>query len=79
MLVLTRKKGQALMIGDDIEITVLETQGDQIRIGIKAPKDITVLRKELYLDIQEENRQALQSDKSALDDLARIFKKQAPE
>lgn len=79
MLVLTRKKGQALMIGDDIEITVLETQGDQIRIGIKAPKDITVLRKELYLDIREENRQALQSDKTALDDLARILKKQAPE
>lgn len=74
MLVLTRKKGQALIIGDKIEITLLEIQGDQVRIGINAPRDVTVLRKELYLDIREENKKALQTDNYSLDDLAQIIK-----
>lgn len=58
MLVLTRKKDQTLVIGDNIEITVLDIQGDQIRIGIEAPKSIKVFRKEIYLEIQEENKNA---------------------
>ena len=58
MLVLTRKKDQTLVIGDHIEITVLDIQGDQIRLGIDAPKSIKVFRKEIYLEIQEENKQA---------------------
>jgi len=58
MLVLTRKKDQTLVIGDNIEITVLDIQGDQIRIGVEAPKNVKIYRKELYLEIQEENRNA---------------------
>ena len=58
MLVLTRKKDQALIIGDNIEITVLEIQGDQIRLGIDAPKSVKIFRKELYIEIQEENKSA---------------------
>lgn len=58
MLVLTRKLNQAIMIGDSIEITVLEVKGEQIKIGISAPKDISVYRKEIYLEIQEENKKA---------------------
>ena len=58
MLVLTRKKDQALIIGDNIEITVLDIQGDQIRIGVDAPKSVKIYRKELYLEIQEENKHA---------------------
>lgn len=58
MLVLTRKKDQSIVIGDNIEITVLEIQGDQVRIGVKAPKNVAVHRKEIYLEIQEENRRA---------------------
>ena len=58
MLVLTRKKDQALVIGDDIEITVLDIQGDQIRLGVDAPKSIKIFRKELYLEILEENKSA---------------------
>ena len=58
MLVLTRKKDQTLVIGDNIEITVLEIQGDQIRFGISAPKNIKVYRKEIYLEIQQENQNA---------------------
>ena len=60
MLVLTRKKDQTLVINDNIEITVLDIQGDQIRIGIDAPKSVKVFRKELYLEIQAENKNAAQ-------------------
>ena len=58
MLVLTRKKDQALIINDNIEVTVLEIQGDQIRLGVEAPKSVKIYRKELYLEIQEENKNA---------------------
>jgi len=58
MLVLSRKKDQAIMIGDNIELTIIEIQGDQVRIGINAPKNVTVHRKELFLEIQEENKKA---------------------
>lgn len=54
MLVLTRKSNQSIMIGDDIEITVLSVMGDKVRIGIQAPRDVPVFRKEVYLEIQEE-------------------------
>jgi carbon storage regulator len=54
MLVLTRKSNQSIMIGDDIEISVLAIMGEKVRIGIQAPRDIPVFRKEVYLEIQEE-------------------------
>lgn len=55
MLVLTRKAGETIKIGEDIEITVLSTKGDQIKIGIKAPKQIEIYRKELIEQITDEN------------------------
>ena len=58
MLVLTRKLHQSIVIGDQIEVVVLEVRGEQVRLGIKAPKDVTVHRKEIYEQIQEENRGA---------------------
>ncbi|MDA8212016.1 MAG: carbon storage regulator CsrA [Clostridia bacterium] len=58
MLALTRKVGQSIIIDDDIEVTVVEVRGDQVRIGIKAPKTVKILRKEIYDEIQSENRQA---------------------
>lgn len=58
MLVLTRKVNQSIIIGDDIEIVVLEVRGEQIRLGIKAPKNVVVHRKEIYEQIVEENRDA---------------------
>jgi carbon storage regulator len=58
MLVLTRKIGEAIQIGDDIEITVLSVKGDQIKLGINAPKNIEIHRKEIYVSIQEENAEA---------------------
>jgi carbon storage regulator len=57
MLVLTRKLNQSIMIGE-IEVTVIEVRGDQIRLGVKAPKDVAVHRKEVYLQIQQENEAA---------------------
>ena len=62
MLALTRKKGEALVINNNIEITVLEIRGDQIKIGISAPKDVPVYRKEVYLQIQKENEAAISVD-----------------
>ena len=56
MLALTRKKGESLVINNNIEITVLEIRGDQIKIGVSAPKDVPIYRKEVYLQIQEENK-----------------------
>lgn len=59
MLALARKSNESIMIGNDIEITVLEIKGDQVKLGIKAPKSVPIYRKEIYLQIQEENRQAV--------------------
>lgn len=58
MLILTRKKGETIQIGDDIEITISAIQGEQVKIGIKAPKNIDVYRKEVYENILEENQKA---------------------
>ncbi len=55
MLVLSRKKNESVMIGDSIEVKVISIEGDQVRIGIEAPRDIQVYRKEVYLAIKEEN------------------------
>jgi carbon storage regulator len=54
VLVLTRKINQSIMIGDDVEVSVLAVSGDKVRIGISAPRDVPVFRKEVYLSIQEE-------------------------
>ena len=62
MLALTRKKGESLVVHNNIEITVLEIRGDQIKIGISAPKNVPVYRKEVYLQIQKENEASLKAD-----------------
>ena len=54
MLVLTRKSNQSIMIGDDVEVSVLSIMGEKVRIGIQAPRDVPVFRKEVYLEIQQE-------------------------
>ena len=58
MLALTRKTGDAIMINNNIEITVLEVRGDQVKIGISAPKEVSIYRKEVYLEIQKEKEAA---------------------
>lgn len=58
MLALSRRVNESIMIGNDIEITILEIKGDQIKIGIDAPKSVAIYRKELYLQILESNKEA---------------------
>lgn len=70
MLALTRKKGSSIMIGSDIEITVLSIQGEQVKLGIVAPKNVSVHRKEVFLQIQKENAEAVQN---ANIDLNKLF------
>ena len=73
MLALSRKKGEAIVINNNIEITILELKGDQVKIGISAPKEVPVYRKEVYLQIQKENEEAMNSDR--LNALNEFFKK----
>ncbi|HKH19245.1 MAG TPA: carbon storage regulator CsrA [Solirubrobacteraceae bacterium] len=68
MLVLTRKSHQSIMIGDDIEISVLSTSGEKVRIGIQAPREIPVFRKEVYLEIQQKNAAAGASTRAEVDE-----------
>jgi len=58
MLVLTRKLNESIMIGDDVKITVVDVRGDQVKLGISAPRQIAVHREEVYLEIQRENKAA---------------------
>ncbi|MCR5594758.1 MAG: carbon storage regulator CsrA [Lachnospiraceae bacterium] len=58
MLALSRKKNEALIINNNVEITILEVKGDQVKIGIEAPREIPVYRKEVYLQIQEANKES---------------------
>ena len=62
MLALTRKKGESLVINNNLEVTILEIRGDQIKLGISAPRDVSIYRKEVYLQIQEENKAALETN-----------------
>ena len=66
MLIITRKKGESLMIGDDIEIIISKIDDGSVKIGIKAPRDIEILRKELYEEVEQENKEATKIDISML-------------
>jgi len=59
MLALSRKKNEALVVNNNIEITILDIKGDQVKLGIQAPKQIPIYRKEVYLQIQEANKEAM--------------------
>ena len=61
MLALSRKKDEAIVINDDIEVTVIEIKGDQVKLGISAPKSVPVYRKEVYVQIQASNKEAAES------------------
>ncbi len=76
MLILTRKINESIMIGDNIEVVVLEVRGDQVKIGIRAPRSIAVFRTEVYKEIQEQNKKASQTPSlESLKNIENIFKK----
>ncbi|MDI3310653.1 MAG: carbon storage regulator CsrA [Thermoanaerobacterium sp.] len=74
MLILTRKIGQSLIIGDDIEVKIVSIDGENIKIGISAPKNVSVVRKEL-LEVKDENKKAANIDRPSLKMLEKIIKK----
>lgn len=76
MLVLTRKKNQSIVVNDNIELTIIDIQGDQVRVGINAPKDVKVFRKEVYIEMTEENQRASNVQMEALNMLKNAIKKQ---
>ena len=67
MLVLTRRANQSIMIGHEIVVTVLEVRGDQVRLGIKAPRSIDVHREEIFAQLQQANRDAVRSTSEGID------------
>ena len=69
MLIITRKKGESLMIGNDIEIIISKIDDGSVKIGIKAPRDIQILRKELYEEVEQENKEATKIDISMLSNI----------
>jgi len=73
MLVLTRKKNQAIMLGDKVRVVILDVTEDAVKIGIEAPREITILRDELYRAVAEENLSATTTDKKVEDELKKLF------
>ena len=71
MLALSRKKGEAIVINNDIEVTILEVKGDQVKLGIKAPKEVPIYRSEVYEQIQAANKEAL--TEQTPDNLNKLF------
>ena len=70
MLALSRKKNEAIVINNNIEITILDVRGDQVKVGIAAPKEVPIYRKEVYLQIQQENSAA--TEVSGLAELQKV-------
>ena len=78
MLALTRKKGESIIVGDNIEIVVLGITGEQVRLGILAPKNVTVHRKEIFEQIRNENKEAMNNVKDKLKDKLKDLGGSAP-
>lgn len=79
MLVLARKRDQSIMIGDDIEIIIVDVHGDQVKLGITAPRHVPVHRKEIYEDIQRENIRAAGAEVEKVAGLEALFKREKGE
>ncbi len=75
MLILSRRLNECIMIGDEVEISVMDIKGDQIKLGIQAPRSIKIYRKEVYQAIQQENIAAVKAEPAALPDLDSLLKK----
>jgi carbon storage regulator len=79
VLVLTRRAGESVMIGDDVVITVLEARGDVIRLGIQAPRDVRVHREEVYRELQAANREAASPTDAVVEELSRNLRPSDPD
>jgi carbon storage regulator len=79
VLVLTRKPEQSLRLGDNITVTVLAIEGDRVKLGIEAPRAVSVLRQELFIQIQAANVAAASAGQPTLSDVAAVLRRQAPQ
>jgi carbon storage regulator len=75
MLILSRRKDESIIIDDKIEISIVDIKGDQVKLGINAPRSVKIYRQEVYLEIKKENAAAAQSSADALSSLGDLFKK----
>ena len=75
MLILTRKSGEGINIGDDIKITIMEIKGRQVKVGIEAPPDFIIHREEIYAKVLEENRLAARMSSESFEKIKKIWKK----
>ena len=73
MLVLSRRVGESIVIGDDVTVTVLEVRGDVVRVGVRAPRHVAVHREELWRELEEANRASASPSEDAIADLSRAF------
>ena len=78
MLVLARRINESIMIGDEIEIVIVDIKGDQIKLGIRAPRSVSVHRTEVYKEIQDQNKEAARSAPTSLEGLGKLLKKKKP-
>ncbi len=78
MLVLSRKRDECIMIGDDVEITIVDIKGEQVKIGVTAPKTVSIHRKEVYEAIQQENKAAAQTGLQNLSGLVKVLQANKP-
>ncbi len=78
MLVLSRKRDESIIIGDDVVVTVVDVKGEQVKIGVSAPKTVSIHRKEVYEAIQEENKAAAKTPMQNLSGLVQVLKTQKP-
>ena len=74
MLALTRKKDEAIIINGNIEVKILDVLGDKVRIGISAPKEIEIYREEVYIQVLESNRSAINTSKQGMDAIKKLMK-----
>ncbi|MDP8246463.1 MAG: carbon storage regulator CsrA [Candidatus Hinthialibacter antarcticus] len=78
MLVLSRKRDESIIIGDDVVVTIVDVKGEQVKIGISAPKTVSIHRKEVYEAIQQENQAAAKTPMQNLSGLVQVLKTQKP-
>jgi carbon storage regulator len=78
MLILARRIGESIMVGDQVEISVVDIKGDQVKLGIKAPSQVKVYRREVYAAIQEENRAAAAAAPASLPQLDELMRDSGP-
>lgn len=74
MLALSRKENESIMIGSEVKLTVLEIKGDQVKIGIQAPKSVSIYREEIYVQIQQANKEAADSKTPQAESLSELFR-----